>query len=125
MITDPIGDFLTRIRNAQMAGKSEIEMPYSKEKEKIASVMKRNKFLQEVKKAVSGKFSVLQLKLPEKKLSLRRVSRPGQRIYIKSSDIRKVMNGFGISVITTSKGIMSGYEARALNIGGEILCEVS
>lgn len=125
MITDPIGDFLTRIRNAQMAGRTEIEMPYSKEKEKIASVMKKNGFLQGVKKGASDKFAVLQLELADKKLSLKRVSRPGQRIYTKAAEIRKVLNGFGITVVSTSKGIMSGYEARSLNIGGEVLCEIS
>ena len=108
-----------------MAGMTELEMPYSKEKEQIASVMKKNGFLQEVKKGVSGKFPALQLVLAEKTLSLKRVSRPGQRIYVKASNIRKVLNGFGISVISTSKGVMSGYEARALKIGGEVLCEVS
>lgn len=125
MITDPIADFLTRIRNAQMAGRSEIEVPYSQEKEKIATVMKKNGFLQEVKKEASGKFQVLKLELADKKLSLKKVSKPGQRIYIKAADIRKVMNGFGIAIISTSKGIMTGYEARSLNIGGEYLCEVS
>ncbi len=124
-MTDPIADFLTRIRNAQMARQSEVVLPYSKEKEQIAKVMKKNEFLKTVKKDESGKFSLLVLELPEKRLSLKRISKPGQRIYIKSNDIRKTLNGFGISIVSTPKGIMTGYEARSKNVGGEFLCEVS
>ncbi|MCK5460899.1 30S ribosomal protein S8 [Candidatus Gracilibacteria bacterium] len=124
-MTDPIADLLTRIRNAQMAENPSLELPYSKEKESIANVMKKNKFLAEVKKDESGKFPVLVLTLVEKTLELKRVSRPGQRIFVKSDNIRKVLNGFGIAIISTSKGVMTGYEARKLNIGGEFLCTVS
>lgn len=124
-MTDPIADLLTRIRNAQMAGNTSLEMPYSKEKEAITTVMKKNKFLAGVEKDESGKFPVLVLALVEKTLELKRVSRPGQRIFIKAENIRKILNGLGISVISTSKGVMTGYEARKLNIGGEFLCTVS
>ncbi len=124
-MTDPIADFLTRIRNAQMAGHAEVVLPYSKEKEQIAKVMVKNDFLKSVKKDTSGKFPALKVKLPGKEITLKRISKPGQRIYIKSGEIRKVENGFGIAIISTSKGIMTGYEARALKIGGEYLCEIS
>ncbi len=124
-MTDPISDFLARIRNAQMARKFDLEVPYSKEKHRIAEVMKKNDFLPSVKKDDTGKFSVLRLELPEKRLTLKRVSSPGQRIYVKAEEIRKVLNGFGIAVISTSKGIMTGYEARSKNLGGEYLCEIS
>ena len=124
MTTDPIADFLTRIRNVQMAGNTSLLLPYSKAKEHIAQVMVKNKFLNLVEKKTDDKFPQLYLELPEKKLTLKRISKPGQRIYIQSQDIRKVLNGFGIAIISTSKGIMTGYEARALNIGGELLCEV-
>ncbi len=124
-MTDPIADFLTRIRNAQMAQNSTVEIPYSKIKEGIANVMKKNDFLKSVKKDTSGKFPVLVLELPEKRMTLTRVSKPGQRIYKGGEEIRKVLNGLGIAIVSTSKGIMTGYEARALNIGGEHLCDVS
>ena len=124
-MTDPIADFLTRIRNAQMAQNDKVEMPYSKMKESIAKVMLKNNFLAKVKKDTSGQFPTLVIDLPEKKLTLSRVSKPGQRIYKGSQEVRKVLNGLGISIISTSKGIMTGYEARSLNIGGEFLCTVS
>ncbi len=124
---DPIADFLTRIRNAQMASHSELVVPYSKIKHSIAEVMKKNNFLTSVekKKDENGKFDVLVLGLPAKKLTLKRISKCGQRIYTSANNIRKVTSGYGIAIISTSKGIMTGYEARALNIGGEYLCEVS
>jgi small subunit ribosomal protein S8 len=124
-MTDPIADFLTQIRNAQMANNKKIDMPYSKMKESIAKVMQKNDFLENVKKDTTDKFPRLVLTLPEKKLTLKRVSKPGQRIHTSADNIRKVLNGLGIAVISTSKGVMTGYEARSLNIGGEFLCTVS
>jgi len=124
---DPIADFLTRIRNAQMASHTELTIPYSKTNHAIAEVMKKNKFLTSVekKKDEKGKFYVLTVGLPEKKLTLKRVSKCGQRIYTSADKIRKVTSGYGIAIISTSKGMMTGYEARALNVGGEYICEVS
>ena len=124
-MVDPIADFLTQIRNAQMARRDTVEMPYSSIKHHIADVMRKNEFLKSVMKDTSGKFPVLKLELPEKKLTPKRVSKCGQRIYIKSGDIRKVLSGFGISVVSTSKGVMTGKEARSRKIGGEFLCEIS
>ena len=124
-MVDPIADFLTRIRNAQMAGKISLEVPYSKVKHQMADVMKKNKFLASVKKDTSGKFAVLVLELvPEKELTLKRISKCGQRIYTRSKNIRKVLNGLGFSIISTSQGIMTGYEARSKKVGGEVLCEI-
>ncbi len=124
-MVDPIADFLTRIRNAQMARKSDVVIPYSKLKEEIAQVMKKNEFLTSVEKDTSGKFPQLVLELPEKKLTLTRISKCGQRIYTKAEDIQKVCNGFGIAVISTSQGVMTGYEAYTKKIGGELICEIS
>ncbi len=124
-MVDPISDFLTRIRNAQMAGLREVTVPYSVLKDQIAQVMKKNKFLDAVTVDESGKFKQLVLTLPEKSLSLKRVSKPGQRIYAGSDDLRKVLNGLGIAIVSTSKGVMTGYEARHQGVGGEVLCEVS
>jgi len=124
-MVDPIADFLTRIRNAQLARQSVVTVPFSKIKFEMARVMKRNEFLESVEKDESGKFPVLKLSLPQKKLSLQRISKCGQRSYTKAGDIRKVLNGYGISIISTSKGVMTGYEARKHNVGGEVLCEIS
>lgn len=124
---DPIADFLTRIRNAQLARNTEVSLPYSKIKHNIAKVMLKNKFLTgvEKKKDENNKFDVLVVTLPEKTLTLKRVSKCGQRIYTSADKIRKVTSGYGIAIVSTSKGVMTGYEARSLNIGGEYLCEVS
>ena len=102
-----------------------VQIPYSKEKEQIAKTLKKNEFIKDVKKDTSEKFPTLKLELADKKLTLTRISKPGQRIYKNAKDIRKVLNGFGIAIISTSNGIMTGYEARSQNIGGELLCEVS
>lgn len=117
-MTDPIADFLTRIRNAQLAKSLTVRIPYSKTKASIAKVMQKNNFLEKVEKDDSASFAELVLTLPAKKITLKRVSKPGQRIYVKSDEIRRVLNGLGIAVISTSRGIITGYEARSLNIGG-------
>ena len=124
-MTDPIADFLTRIRNAQMARRNSVEIPFSKLKFDIATVMQKNGFLSKVEKDESGQFPVLKIELTDKTINLKRVSKPGQRIYVKSDEIRKVLNGFGIAVVSTSAGVMTGYEARSKKMGGELLCEVS
>lgn len=126
-MVDPIADFLTRIRNAQMAGQSQVKVPYSKLKEQMARVMLRNKFLASIDlEAVEGKACKnLVLGLPAKTLTLKRVSKPGQRIYVGSQEVRRVLNGLGIAIVSTSKGVITGYEARTLGVGGELLCEVS
>ena len=124
-MVDPIADFLTRIRNAQGARRSQVFIPYSKVKHEIAKVMEKNKFLTGISKDESGKFPMLVLDLPTRSLTLKRVSKCGQRIYVKSDDIRKVLNGFGIAVVSTSEGIMTGYEARSRHLGGELLCEIN
>jgi len=125
-MTDSIADLLTRIRNAQMARRKTVEIPFSKTKERIVQVMLKNNFLKKVEINEDGKFPVLVLTLlVDKKLTLTRKSKPGQRVYIKSTDIRKVLNGLGIAIVSTPKGVITGYEARALNVGGELLCEIS
>ncbi|MCF7831047.1 30S ribosomal protein S8 [Candidatus Gracilibacteria bacterium] len=124
-MVDPIADFLTQIRNAQMAGSCDVSIPYSKLKEEIAKVMKKNDFLNNVTVDKSGKFPVLKLELPKKTLNLKRVSKCGQRIYTTADALQKVCSGFGIAVVSTSQGLMTGYEARKKHIGGELLCEIS
>lgn len=108
-----------------MAGQDRVSIPFSTKKESIAQVMLKNKFLAGVSTDDTGKFKELVVELPEKVLTLKRVSKSGQRIYRGNQDIRKVLNGLGIAVVSTSQGVMTGYEAKSKGIGGEILCEIS
>lgn len=127
MNTDPISDYLTRIRNSLLAHKSSTVIPYSKIKEGITKVLTDKKFIESYKVQDSGKFKELSISLKswdKEPLNLKRISRPGQRIYIKSSDISKVKNGLGIMIISTSKGVMTGEQARKEKLGGEPLCEI-
>ena len=127
-MTDPISDMLTRIRNAQRALLPSVEMPHSKMKESIAQVLKKEGYVAEV--AIEGKgFKKIKLKLKyEGKKSviegLRRVSTPGLRRYVGATEIPRVRGGLGISVVSTSQGVMSGTQARKSNLGGELICYV-
>lgn len=130
-MSDPISDMLTRIRNAQMAEKSSVVMPSSKLKVAIAEVLKDEGYIDgfNVVKGEGGK-ATLEIGLKyyggrpviER---IQRVSRPGLRIYKGSSDIPKVMNGLGIAIVSTSKGLMTDRKARANGVGGEVLCVVA
>jgi small subunit ribosomal protein S8 len=127
MNTDPIADYLTRIRNAEKAGHKTAIIPYSKIKEGISKVLAEKNFIENYKIEESGKFKelIVTLKLNNNGFQhYKRISKPGQRIYIKSKDIKKVRSGLGILVISTSKGIMTGDEAKKQKLGGEVLCEV-
>ena len=131
---DPIADMLTRIRNAQRAKHNEVLVPFSKLKLSIAEILQQRNFIESVKKETEGKFPMLKIVLKydvvsntEKNPAIReikRISRQGQRIYVKKTDIKRVKNGYGISVVSTSKGIMTGENARKAGLGGEIICEV-
>lgn len=130
-MSDPISDMLTRVRNAQLAEKATVAMPSSKLKVAIAEVLKEEGYIDgfSVVAAAGGK-ATLEIGLKyysgrpviEK---IQRVSRPGLRIYKGSSDIPKVMNGLGIAIVSTSKGLMTDRKARANGIGGEVLCVVA
>lgn len=130
-MSDPISDMLTRIRNAQMAEKTKVAMPSSKLKVAIAEVLKDEGYVDgfNVVKGDSGK-ATLEIGLKyysgrpviEK---IQRISRPGLRVYKGSEDIPKVMNGLGIAIVSTSKGLMTDRKARANGIGGEVLCVVA
>ncbi|KKR07800.1 MAG: 30S ribosomal protein S8, small subunit ribosomal protein S8 [Candidatus Peregrinibacteria bacterium GW2011_GWE2_39_6] len=125
MKTDPIADLLTRIRNAAKVGHQETRVPYSKMKYALLQVMEANRFIEKLTIEKSGKFSEIKISLPKaKSLALKRISKPGQRIYIKASQIPAVLNGLGIAILSTPKGIMSGLEAKKQKLGGEILCEI-
>jgi small subunit ribosomal protein S8 len=134
-INDPISDMLTRVRNAVMAGQSQVAMPSSKIKAEIAKILKDEGFLEsfDVADGENSTFQVLRLKLKyvgdrrERKPVLSgivRVSSPGRRIYTKKTDIPWVLSGLGVAILSTPKGIMTGARARQLGVGGEILCKV-
>lgn len=127
MNTDPIADLLTRIRNAIKARQSKTIAPYSKLKKSILEVMKKNEFIHDFK-VVKNKSNFDELEITFNNqlndINLKRVSKPGQRIYIKKSDIRPVLNGYGIAILSTPKGIMTGDEAMQNGIGGEYICKV-
>ena len=126
-MTDPIADMLTRIRNATLARKTELTMPYSKIKESIGRILKDNDFVQDVVVDETGKFKQLTIVLAEDRetiTSLIRVSKPGRRAYVGVKEIPLVVGGRGIVILSTSGGIMSGREARKAGLGGELICKV-
>ncbi len=130
MILDPIGDLLTRIRNAYLARKEDMRVPFSKMKQDILKILKKNKYIAdyEIIDLDGGKREIL-VTLNNVRSTLyvptfKRVSRPGQRIYLGSKDIRKSRNGKGIYIVSTPKWVVTWYEARSLNVGWELLCEV-
>src|SRR3989344_5837452 len=128
-MTDPITDMLNQIRNAEAVAKPEVLVTFSKFKNEIAMVLSREGFLGEVKKIAKGKGKTLKIDLKYNNgvpamEGAKRVSKPGQRIYVKSSDIKKVQGGFGASIISTPKGLMTNSQARKAKLGGEVLLEV-
>ncbi|MFC1621936.1 30S ribosomal protein S8 [Patescibacteria group bacterium] len=132
MSIDRLSNMLSSIKNAVMAGNSFIETVHSKECESVAKVLKSAGFLSEVKsfKTKGKKHKGLRLELAKEgddfKISdVKRISKPGRRLYMKARDIRPVSGGFGILVLSTSRGIMEGMQAKQKKLGGEILCEVS
>lgn len=127
---DPISDMLTRIRNAHAVEKKGVVMPFSKTKQAIAAVLKDEGYILDLEKRdIDGKpWLDITLKYFNDKPvidSLKRVSRPGLRIYKQASELPKVENGLGVAIVTTSKGVMSAKQAISLGLGGEIMCYVS
>ena len=129
MVTDPIADMLTRIRNAKTMRYKEVEIPSSKVKVEIAKILKNEGFINDykIKKNNVQDIIVLSLKYNNKErviTGLKRISKPGLRVYAKSDEIPRVLNGLGIAIISTSKGIMTGKDAKAANLGGEVLAYI-
>ncbi|MBU0981423.1 30S ribosomal protein S8 [Patescibacteria group bacterium] len=124
--TDPIADLLTRIRNALRANKSMVNVPYSKMKEAICTVLKDNGYLDSVSVTGEGatKELLIELKDGMTDLHLKRISKPGQRIYVGVKEIPRVLDGLGMAVLSTPKGVMDGNKAKQMKLGGEYLCEV-
>lgn len=132
-MSDPIADMLTRVRNALMREHPTVSMPTSKTKEAIAQVLKDEGYIEDFKVVQEKPQSVLQLKLKyigdrrDRRsviTGIERVSRPGRRVYVGKQDIPWVLSGMGIAIVTTSKGLMTGQQARQTNVGGEVLCKV-
>lgn len=129
-MTDPIADMLTRIRNAQMADKAAVTMPSSKLKVSIAKVLKDEGYIEDFAVRENGGLSELDIALKyyagrpviER---IERVSKPGLRVYKGANDLPRVMNGLGIAIVSTPKGVMTDRKARAGNVGGEVLCVVA
>lgn len=129
MYTDPIADMLTRIRNAVMARKESAVLPYSKFKANLAKLLEREGFVGVVSE-VPGKFKSLQINLKYDKsgqpviTGIKRVSTPGQRIYLPAEKLPRTNSGLGLTVISTSKGLLSDRQARKEKVGGEVVCQV-
>lgn len=131
MVTDPIADFLTRIRNAQMARHRIVEIPASNLKKRMTEILYDKGYILKYKFEDDNKQGLIKIALKydvatkEPAIrSLERISRPGLRQYAKPSEIRRVKNGLGIAIVSTSKGVMTDKEARTGNVGGEVLCYV-
>jgi small subunit ribosomal protein S8 len=129
-LTDPVADFITRIRNAHRSHHQKLDAPMSKLKVEIARILKEEGYIANYKAAEEDGQKVLRVYLkygPNNEAVIRdlqRVSRPGCRVYVGKDEIRRVQGGLGISIITTPKGVMTGRQARREGVGGEILCEV-
>jgi small subunit ribosomal protein S8 len=129
-MTDPIADMLTRIRNAITARKAKVLIPSSSIKQEIAKVLADEGFVSSVRKEDDGKQGLIAIELRYDHNNrnaiegIRRVSRPGQRAYVRSAKMPRVRSGLGIAILTTSKGVMTERQARKAGLGGELLCEV-
>lgn len=131
MVTDPIADYLTRIRNAQMANHRIVEIPASNLKKRITEILYDKGYILKYKFEENTKQGIIKIALKYDAAtkqpaiqSMERISRPGLRTYAKPEDFKRVRNGLGISIISTSKGVMTDKEAKAQNVGGEVLCSI-
>lgn len=129
-MTDPIADMLTRIRNANMVRHEKLEFPASNLKKEIADILKREGFIRDYEFVEDSKQGILRVFLKyganEERVitGLKRISKPGLRVYAKADELPKVLNGLGIAIVSTSKGVLSDKEARAQAIGGEVLAYI-
>ncbi len=131
MVTDPIADFLTRIRNSQMAGHRIVEIPASNLKKRMTEILYNQGYILKYKFEDDNKQGVIKIALKYDAQtkqpaiqSLERVSRPGLRSYAKPDEFRRVKNGLGVAIVSTSKGVMTDKEAKSQNVGGEVLCYI-
>ncbi|HHX51369.1 MAG TPA: 30S ribosomal protein S8 [Clostridia bacterium] len=129
-MTDPIADFLTRIRNANTVYKETVEIPASKAKKAMAQILKDEGLIKDYEYVEDGKQGIIRIYLkygPNRQkviTGLKRISKPGLRVYVRKDEVPKVLNGLGIAVISTSKGLMTDKDARQKGLGGEVVCYV-
>ena len=129
-LTDPIGDMFSRIRNGQMRSLNSIQMPSSKFRKNILEILKKEGYIRDyyIEKTEKNKVNLnISLKYYEGYpviKEIKRISKPGRRVYSRATSIPKVMNGLGLAILSTPKGVMSDTEARKLNLGGEIICRI-
>ncbi len=133
-MTDPIADMLTRIRNASKVKKPEVYIPFSKLKLEIVKILKRQGYIQDFKELkpdeTENKFGGIMVGLKYNKgkkpaiTSIKRVSKPGQRVYVSKDELPKVLNNLGLAIVSTSKGVMTNTEAKQAGLGGELICEI-
>ena len=129
VLTDPISDFLTRFKNASRARKDEFTAPYSKIKAEIARILQEEGYVWSYEVDTSGKFPEIKVKTKfvdktPALTDLKRISKPGLRQYVGSNEVPRVLNGLGISILSTSRGIMTGHQAKKAKVGGELLAQV-
>jgi small subunit ribosomal protein S8 len=128
-LNDPVGDLITRIRNAQLRGRSKLTSPASTLRARVLAVLKDEGYIRDYREVENGSHKELEIELKYFEGApaiheIQRVSKPGRRVYSSIKDLRLVRNGLGISIISTPKGVMSDAAARDANVGGEILCQV-
>lgn len=128
-MTDPIADMLNRIKNAQAVNHPTVEMPFSNFKYEIAKILEKNGFVEKIEKKERKARKTMEIVLKYRDKApvisgIRRISKPGQRIYLSSGEIRKVKEGYGMAILSTSKGLMTDREAKKQKMGGEVLCEI-
>ena len=129
MVNDPIGDMISQIKNASMAGRKSVTLPYSRMKQEVAEIMKNAGYLNDVAREGEAPKFMLKLTLRYKGRQpvvsdLKRKSKPGLRVYVNRHSIPKVVGGMGVAIISTSQGVMTGMEAKKRGLGGELLCEI-
>ncbi|MGB4503723.1 MAG: 30S ribosomal protein S8 [Syntrophaceticus sp.] len=130
MVTDPIADFLTRIRNANQVYREYVEVPASKMKQSMAEILKEEGYIKHYEYIKDGKQGILRLYMkygPNRRkviTGLKRISKPGLRVYVKKDEVPRVLGGLGVAVISTSRGLMTDKQARKEGLGGEVVCYI-
>jgi small subunit ribosomal protein S8 len=129
-MTDPIADMLTRVRNALMSGKEKVDVPASTVKEGIARILRDEGYIINYRVIEDNKQGIIRITLKYGEVDtpaiekLQRISKPGRRVYVGASDVPRVLNGLGIAILSTSKGILTDRESKSQNVGGEVLCYI-
>ena len=130
VITDPVGDYLARLRNAQMAGHRHTDIPASRIKRAITQILHEKGYIRNFINVDDGRQGLLRIYLKYDRhgkgalVSMKRISKPGRRVYCRADDLPRVQNGLGIAIVSTSRGVMSDKEARRIHVGGEVLAHV-